>query len=114
MERRDFLKVFGGGVLSFGSWKAVDNVYLGYGKNLKNQELGKIAARNLPFPEYTTSLNGYVISVNSTWTDVYRRGSSDGEPLERLYHFSPDRAEEVDERLGFDGVLKELATDVPD
>ncbi|MFC7046272.1 hypothetical protein ACFQH6_13405 [Halobacteriaceae archaeon GCM10025711] len=43
MERRDVLKLFGGGLLLVGGGKAVDNVLIGYDENLLNQDLDSLA-----------------------------------------------------------------------
>ena len=112
MDRRDFLKLLGVGGVGVGSYKAVDNVLLGYGTNLKNQDLSKLASDGLSVAsDYSVYVNGYTVSVDG-WDVAVGDGS---ETLDSLSYLTASREEAMvlDSRYGLEGVVEEIVTDAP-
>jgi len=112
LERRDFLKLLGVGGVGVGSYKAVDNVLLGYGTNLKNQDLSKLASDGLSVAsDYSVGVNGYTVAVDG-WDVAVKDG---GENLGSLFYLtaSPEDAAVLDLLYDLDGAVEEIITDAP-
>lgn len=112
VDRRDFLKLLGVGGVGVGSYKAVDNVLLGYGTNLKNQDLSELASDGLSVAsEYSTEVDGYTVSVDG-WDVAVGDG---GETFDSLFYLTASREEAaaIDLQFGLNGVVEEIVTDAP-
>lgn len=111
VSRRDALKAFGGGALGLGAGKAVDNVLLGYEKNLRTQDLAAVAAeRFAPSERYDRRIGDYrVLHQQETLfvlgVDTVREALSvpDG---------SPEEAARIDEEYSLGGAVSQLLADI--
>lgn len=110
--RRGAIKLFGGGLLTAGSAKAVYNVILGYGVNLMNQDLQSIASRSLLPAVRSVDVRGGEVYAGKNELSIR---SAEGDYLVSVgFDESVRRARETEERLGLEPALTQLHTDVPD
>ncbi len=105
LDRRSFLKLGGAVAVSAGSAKALDNTVLGYGKNLKSQDLdGAMTAHMRPRP---FSVEHEDVEI---WSDYVRVGVDvDGETAGSVWPGDLDGAREIEDEVGVDGPVVELA-----
>lgn len=118
MNRRQALKLFGGGVAALGTGKAVDNVLIGYGvllgTNLREQSLRTVAGEHLPTNrEYRERLGEYELLRQEDLLFLLDDESVvEGASIPNM---TPERASQIDEHLAVDEEpFTELYTDIPD
>jgi len=109
ISRRKLLGAVGAAGATAGSYKAVDNVILGYGTNLTNQDIAPLAGDGLSVPtRYTVDADGATVSVSGLYVEVGGDGATD----ELFYPTaSAEEAAAVDARHSLDGVVEEVVTD---
>lgn len=115
MNRRDALKVLGGGAVALGAGKAVDNVLIGYGPitgtNLVDQDLGSVASEHLgPSERYDRAVGRHRILYQQDRLFVVR----EEEVLDTVSIPDGSRAEAatLDDRYGLDGAVSALFSDL--
>lgn len=108
LSRRDFLKIGAGGAAAAGGAKAVHNVVLGYDKNLKSQNLRAVASEDFEVPfEYETVAGGVPVRLYAGTVEA-------GEEDFRYSNTDAEEAAALDESLGTEGALEQLAADLKD
>lgn len=103
MERRRFLKLFGGGVAGLSAAKAVDNVLLGYealGTNLRKQDLEARLGETFFFGPRPAVVDGTAVELEG------RRLSVGAEPATYRYtELSASAAAGIDREHDLDGLV---------
>lgn len=103
LDRRSFLKLGGAVAAAAGASKAIDNTILGYGKNLKSQDLEGAMRERMRARRFSVEYDDVDV-----WSDYVRVGvDRDGETLGSVWPGDVDGAREVEEEAGLDGALVE-------
>ncbi len=114
LNRRNLLKACIGGISSFGIFKSIDNVFLGYGTfvgtNLIEQDLPFFAKTGFRIRPTKIDVKDYKIYIDKD----YIRISDKIELIEKISIDSTHKASRLDEYFGFDGILKQISSDLSD
>lgn len=114
LDRRNLLKASIGGISGLGIFRSIDNIFLGYGAlvgtNLIEQDLSSFAKTGFHIRPTKIYIKDYKLHIDKD----YIRISDNIELIDKISVGATEKASNLDEYFGFDGVLEQISSDLSD